>query len=122
MAGRQPGVAQLTCQAYAYGCGKFVIRKARKTTAAWPGGMPAHTICSTLFWRSNLRDVPMFPCRSSPFAARTIRSRSFWSSGPGGSLHTSVILNVTTLGDLYLDRFLLPLIQWTALAQTGTGI
>lgn len=57
-----------------------------------PSGRLFQTNCSTLLTRSNLRDVAvMFPCRSRPLAARTIRSRSFCSASPGGSDHTSVI-------------------------------
>src|SRR5947209_7996820 len=52
--------------------------------------MLSQTTCSTLLRRSKPLDVPMFPCRSLPSAAVTIRSRSFCRESPLGSDQTSV--------------------------------
>src|SRR5215813_2740177 len=55
--------------------------------------MLSQTTCSTLLTRSKFVESPILPCRSWPFDALTIRSRSFCSIPPGGSLHTNVTFN-----------------------------
>ena len=130
---------QLNLQAEPGGCGKLVIRNARMVILRL-GGVFVHSTCSTLLVRSNFLDVPMFPWRSAPLAARTIRSRSFWRAAPGGSLHTRVILNVAPtavgatssswatpvlgrpLGDVDLDRVRLALLERAAVAEAAIGI
>src|SRR6266478_1201731 len=70
------------------------MRKARTVIFTSPGGMFSHKTCWTLLTRSKPLAVPILPCRSSPFDALTMRSRSFCRLAPGASLQTSVILSV----------------------------
>ena len=71
-----------------------MMRKARTVIFTLPGGIFSHKTCSTLLTRSKPLAVPILPCRSSPFDALTMRSRSFCRLAPGASLQTTVILSV----------------------------
>jgi len=73
--------------AYAW---EFVVKlRAETRIFAVPCGMFGQTTCSTLF----LRLRPVLPARLW-VSILTVRSRSFCSIGPGGSVHTREILRV----------------------------